>query len=323
MKKKYIYFKINKKTSNQRIDIFLKKKIKNISRNKIQKIIKNKKIFINNKIIIKPHKKIKKNDLITIKNIKNIKNKTIYLPNKNIKLNKIYEDKNILIINKKKNVIVHPGSGNLNNTLMNTLIYYYLNIYKKVPRCGIVHRLDKNTTGLLIIAKDLFTYNKLINYIKKKKIKRTYITLVWGKVNSNGFINKPISRHKFQRKIMSINKYGKNAITHFKIIEYFSFCTLLKINLETGRTHQIRVHMNYMQHPIIGETIYTRKNISKKFYIPKIIKKKINNLKRQALHAYSLKFIHPKKKKKIFINSNLPKDILDLIFECRLHKTKN
>ncbi len=318
--KKKIILKIKYKTSNKRIDIILKKKIKNISRNKIQKIIKNKKILINNKIIKKPSTKTKLGDIIVIQKIKNnIK----YKANNNIKLNKIYEDKNILIINKKKNIVIHPGSGNIQNTLMNTLMYHYPITYKKVPRCGIIHRLDKNTTGLLIIAKDINTYKKLIIYMKKKKIYRSYIALVWGKIKSDGLINKPILRHKFQRKIMSVNKNGKNSLTHFKIIEYFSFCTLLKINLETGRTHQIRVHMNYINHPIIGEKIYTRKNIFKNFIIPNTIKKKIYNLKRQALHAYSLKFIHPNNKKKIIINCNLPQDIWDLIFECRLFNNFN
>ncbi len=320
MIKKNISFKINKKISNKRIDIILKKKIKNISRNKIQKIIKNNKVSINNRIIKKPHKKTKKGDLIKIKKFnKNI----IYKSNKNIKLHKIYEDIDLLIINKENNIVVHPGSGNINNTLMNTLMYYYPDTYKKVPRCGIIHRLDKNTTGLLIIAKNIKTYEKLIFYMKKRKIKRKYISLVWGKLASNGYINKPILRHKFQRKIMSINKYGKKAITYFKIIEKFSFCTLLKINLGTGRTHQIRVHMNYIKHPIIGEKIYTRKNIFKNINISKKIKKKIDNFKRQALHAYSLEFKHPKKKNKIIINSNLPRDMLNLINKFRLDKIKN
>ncbi len=319
MKKKK-FFKIKNNILNKRIDIILKKEIKNISRNKIQKIIKKKKVFVNNKIIKKPNTKIKLGDIILIKKIKT---KLVYLPNKNIKLNKVYEDKNILIINKKNNIIVHPGSGNTQNTLMNTLMYYYPKTYQKVPRCGIIHRLDKNTTGLLIIAKDIKTYNKLINYMKNKKIFRSYITLVWGTIKNNGFINQPISRHKYQRKIMSINKNGKKSITHFQIIEKFPFCTLLKINLETGRTHQIRVHMNYINHPIIGENIYTRKNIFKNFSIPNIIKKKFLNFKRQALHAYSLKFIHPQKKNKIIINTYLPQDIWDLIFECRLWKNFN
>ncbi len=318
IKKKII---ITKKKSNIRIDIFIKKKIKNVSRNKIQKFIKKKGILINNKIIKKSNYKTKLNDLIIIINIKK---KIIYKSNNNIILNKIYEDNNILIINKQNNIIVHPGCGNKNNTLMNALMYYYPIIYKNVPRCGIIHRLDKNTTGLLIIAKDIKTYEKLINNMKKKKIFKSYITLVWGKVKSNGIINKPILRHKYQRKIMSINKNGKKAITHFKIIEKYSFCTLLKINLETGRTHQIRVHMNYIKHPIIGEKIYTRKNISKQFNIPKIIKKKICNFKRQALHAHSLRFKHPNNKKKITLYSHLPKDLWNLIFKCRLYsKFKN
>ncbi len=315
MFKKNILIKIKKNIKNIRLDIFLTKFIKKFSRNKIIKVIKKGYIYINNIVIFKPNKKIKHKDIILIKKI-NIK-KNIYLPNKKISINKVYEDKYILIINKKKNLIVHPGFGHINDTLMNKLMYIYPNIYKNIPRCGIIHRLDKNTTGLLIIAKKKNIYNLLISNLKKKKIIRIYKAIVFGNIKYKGKINKPISRNKYKRTIMSINKYGKKAITNFKIIENFNFCTYLNIKIETGRTHQIRVHMNYINHPIIGENIYTKKNIIEKFKIPLNIKKTIKNFKNQALHASTLKFNHPYKKNKIIINIPLPKNMLNLIFKLR------
>ncbi len=310
-KKKYIYIKIKKNESGKRIDKTIKKIIKNISRNRIKKLIIKKYVYLNKKNIIKPSKKIKYKDKIKIYNLKKNKNKPI--ANKKIKINKIYEDKYLLIINKNKNVVMHPGAGNLQNTLMNTLMYYYPDVYKKVPRCGIIHRLDKDTTGLIIIAKNIKSYNFLIKKIKEKKITRIYKTLVYGKIKSNGIINKPISRNKYKRTTMSININGKKAITKYKIIKIFSFCTLLKVKLYTGRTHQIRVHMNYIKHPIVGEKIYTNKNIYKNLKISLNIKKEIKKLNRQALHAYKLKFLHPIKKNKIILLSKLPIDLIKLI----------
>ncbi len=311
---------IKNKYFNKRIDIFLSKKIKKYSRNKIQKLIKNKKIYLNNKIIKKNNIKIYPKDIIKIIIEKKI---NTYKKNKNIKLNIIYEDKYLLIINKNKNTIVHPGAGHLNDTLVNKLIFLYPNIYNKITRWGIIHRLDKNTTGLLIIAKKNNSYIKLTKKIKKRKITRIYKTLVNGNIKKKiGIIKTYIKRNKYNRKIMSVEKNGKKAITYFKILEKFNFFTLLEIKLETGRTHQIRVHMNHINNPIVGEKIYTKKNISNKKKISKLIKNKIKKLNRQALHATTLIFKHPIKKNKIVINCPLPEDILDIIFWLRIEKNK-
>ncbi len=313
----HIKIKIKNIKKSKRLDLNIKNFIKKYSRNKIINLIKNKYVKINNKIITKPSKKIKNKDIIIIK----YKKKKRYIPSK-ISLNIVYEDKYLIIINKKNNIIVHPGAGNTKNTILNSIIYYYPKIYKKIPRCGIIHRLDKNTTGLLIISKKIEVYNKLINYMKKRKISRIYKTIVFGKINKNGIINIPISRNKYKRTIMSVNKKGKKAITYYKIIKKFSFCTFIKVILCTGRTHQIRVHMNYINHPIIGEKIYTNKNI-KKYKIPYNVKKKIKKLNRQALHAYLIKFKHPINKKKIKIKIKLPKDIKKLLDEIKKTKINN
>ncbi len=304
--------------SNIRLDIFLKEIIKKYSRNKIIKLIKNNNVSVNNWIINKPSKIIKKNDIINISNINKI-NK--YIPI-NIPINIVYEDKYLIIINKQKNLIVHSSINydiKNKNTLINSLIYHYPLIYKNknLPNYGIIHRLDKNTTGLLIISKNKKSYFILKKHIKKKKILRIYKTIVYGNLKKNGFINKPIKRHKYKRNYMSINKLGKKSITYYKVIENFKFCTYLQIKLHTGRTHQIRTHMNYIKHPIIGEQIYTNKNI-KNLYIPNNIKKIINNINSQMLHSYLLKFKHPIYKNFIKIECNLPINISYLIFKLRL-----
>ncbi len=271
-------------------------------------------VYINKKICIKPSKKIKKKDLITIKlkfqSKKILKNKT--------PLNIIYEDKFLLIINKQKNIIIHPSNKNENNTILNSIIFYYPNIYKNVPKCGIVHRLDKNTTGLIMIAKDIDTYQKLKKNIKNKNIIRIYTTIVYGKLKLNKLISTFISRNKNKRTTMRVSNKGKKAITNYQIIEKFNFCTLLKITLHTGRTHQIRVHMNYIKHPIIGEKIYTNKNI-KNIKISKFYKKKIKLINSQLLHAQKLILDHPKYNNKIEINSPLPQEMINFIFYLR-HK---
>ncbi len=315
-----IITKIKQIYKKNRLDLYLVNILKKYSRNKIQKIIKNKQIYINNFICTKSNKKIHKNDLIQITLKK--KEKINKIKKKNIPLNIVYEDNHLIIINKKNGIIVHPGVENNKNTIMNSIIYHYPNIYKNIPRCGIVHRLDKNTTGLLIIAKEIKTYNILIEKIKNKKITRIYKTIVLGKTNKKGLINKPISRNKYNRTQMSINKKGKQAITYFKVLENFNFLTLLKVILNTGRTHQIRVHMKYIKHPILGEKTYTLKNQSIKKKIKKYISKETKQLNRQALHASTLIFTHPIIKTKLNISSPLPKDMNNLIFKLRLKKNK-
>ncbi len=311
-----IIIKIKKIKKSKRLDLNIKNILKIYSRNKIINLIKKKKIKINNKIITKPSKKIKIKDKIII-NYKKKKNKIT--PYKK-PLNIIYEDKHLLIINKNKNIIVHPGNGNKNKTILNCILYYYPYICNKVPRCGIIHRLDKNTTGILIISKNIKTYKKLTNYMKKRKIIKKYKTIVYGKIKKNGIINASISRNKYKRTQMCINKNGKKSITQYKIIKNFKYFTFLKIILHTGRTHQIRLHMNYINHPIIGEKIYTNKNINK-YNIHYKIKKKIKKIKRQALHAYLVKFKHPIKKKKIKIKIKIPKDMKNII--KKIKKKKN
>lgn len=223
----------------------------------------------------------------------------------------VYEDEHILLINKPEGLVVHPGCGNLNGTLMDILLHkkQYLS---KIPRAGIVHRLDKDTTGLMIIAKNNFTYNKLISLIKERKITRKYDAFVTGYVISGGTVSAPITRHTKKRTCMMVNFSGKPAVTHYHIVQRFNFYTHIHIQLESGRTHQIRVHMLHIKHPILGDPIYKISN-----YSPRNIKKnvlnQINLFSRQALHASHIKFFHPITNILIDCYAPLPRDMVNII----------
>ncbi|MGD6858459.1 MAG: RluA family pseudouridine synthase [Enterobacteriaceae bacterium] len=297
----YKFYKrlITKSFLGKRLDVIVSFFIKKVSRSKIKKLILNNLVKIDHKTINKPSFKVKKISFIYIKlPVNKIKNKIkIY----KLKLNKIYEDKYILVINKNSNLVVHPGNGNKENTLMNALLYYYPKIIN-VPRCGIVHRLDKDTTGLMVIAKTTDTYFKLTDLLKKRMINRKYIGIVFGNIYKDGKINKPIKRNSFNRTKMKVSDDGKESITYYKVEEIFNNFTKLKIKLYSGRTHQIRVHMLYISHPIVGD---------KKYYIKRY--NKLIKFKRQALHSSSLEMKHPYNNFNMKWKTSLPNDIKKLI----------
>lgn len=306
---------IQKKQLGKRIDKILSELLVKFSRSKIKKLILDKKIKINEKIIYKPDKKIFKSKKIIVeillKKVKKLKAQKILL-------DIIYEDDQLMVVNKPANLVVHPGAGNIDKTLLNGLLYYNPFLIN-LPRSGIVHRLDKNTTGLIIIAKTIISYNKLIEYFKLKKVFREYEAVVYGIVDKNGTINKPIRRHSKNRIKMITNKFGKKAITHYKVIENFRFNTRLKILLHSGRTHQIRVHMDYINHPLVGDPLYKKKiflNKSKNFFL-------LKNFNRQALHAAKLSLFHPITKNKMEWKVKIPNDMQELVNKLRKDKFKN
>nr|WP_281351804.1 RluA family pseudouridine synthase [Enterobacteriaceae endosymbiont of Donacia sparganii] len=231
----------------------------------------------------------------------------------NIFLNVVYDDKYVLVINKTSNLVVHPANKNMNNTIFNSLLYNYPYL-RDVPRAGIIHRLDKNTTGLMIIAKNIDVYMFLKNELKKHNIIREYEAIVNGIIKKNDIINYPIKRiYKKKNIYMDVHPLGKKAITKYFIKNIFKNYTHLRIQLKTGRTHQIRVHLSYIKHSIVGDPVYNKyQNI---FLINNFYKKSINKIiQRQALHACYLKFIHPFYKINIKLYSKLPNDINNLIY---------
>jgi len=317
MIKKKLFYKIVPLILNgYRLDKFLQSQLTDLSRTKLQNLIRDGNVSINNKIIKESSKKIKKKDEIKVDFPPP---KETYIKANKIPLDIIHEDNDIILINKSPGVVVHPGAGNYENTLVNGLLSHCQNQLSSVGgklRPGIVHRIDKDTSGVIVVAKNDFAHIKLSKQFSSHTIKRTYEALVWGSLRpSKGIINENISRSIKNRQLMAVRKdlsKGKNAITNYKTLEIFKNLNLPKISLiecklETGRTHQIRVHMNFKGNPILGDKSYGKSK--KKFKnIDANIEKKINNFDRQALHAKSLGFIHPTKDKEVFFEAKRPKD---------------
>ena len=305
--------------NNSRLDKFLTKKLKMYTRSQIKKIITSKSVSVDSKIIISASQKIKNGNKV---DIFKQKKEILHINPKKIKLNIVYEDKDILIINKPKGMVVHPGAGNYENTLVNALLFKYKKNLSDINgslRPGIVHRIDKETTGLLVIAKNNFAHASLGNQFSDHKINRKYLCLSWGVIRPlNGQIISLITRDKKNRQLMTVSDIrGKKAITNYKTIKVFNLknipkISLLECELETGRTHQIRVHLKYKGTSLLGDKQYGKKNI--KFRkINKEFFDKLNSLSGQALHAKTLEFIHPLTKKWMRFNSDLPDDFKKIL----------
>lgn len=290
---------INATENNIRIDKYLIDKL-DISRSKLQKMINNGNILVNGNIV-KNSYIVKLDDEISIDEDFN---EEIKILPENIPLDIIYEDEYLLVVNKPSGMVVHPAPGNYSGTLVNALIYHCNNLSKvnSEIRPGIVHRIDADTSGLLVVAKNDDVHNKLAEQIKKHTVVRKYIALVWGVINEDSAtIDAPIGRDKNNRKKMCITAdNSKEAITHIKVLKRYNNATLIECKLETGRTHQIRVHMEYFNHPIIGDNLYGKNNCA--LYS-----------KGQLLHAYKLTFVHPTLKKEMTFTAPLPKYFQDII----------
>lgn len=317
-----VKFKIENKDSRCRLDVILVKLIPGLTRSNLKKIIKLKQIKVNNFVEVSPSKKLKTNDvietnLIPLEDIK-------VLPMK-IKLNIVYEDNDILVINKPAGMVVHPGAGNYKKTLVNALIYKYKKKLSDINgsiRPGIVHRIDKETSGLLVVAKNNKSHAKLGQQFSDHTIKRSYHALCWGVLRPlNGRVETLIGRSRKNRQLMSVTEIsGKKAVTNYRTLKVFEVkdipkISLIECELETGRTHQIRVHMAYKGCSLLGDQQYGKKNLKFK-KINKDFENKLKVLSRQALHAKSLGFIHPKTKKFMSFDSKIPQDfkkILDLL----------
>ena len=295
---KFLVSKINV----ERLDVYLSKKMKNYTRSFIKKLILQKLVSVNRKISTSPSLKIKKNDRIIVKIVK--KREKELIPKK-IKINIIYEDSDILVINKPKGLVVHPGAGNFQNTLANGLVFRYKKNLSNINgdfRPGIVHRIDKETSGLLVIAKNNLSHSILSEQFSNHTIKRKYDCLVWGVIRPlNGRIETLIARNKNNRQLMTVSEInGKRAVTNYKTLKVFASkdtpkISLVECELETGRTHQIRVHFKYKGTSLIGDEQYGKKNLKFK----KINKQFLENLKLikgQALHARLLNLSIPHKK---------------------------
>ncbi len=316
---KTIKFLVSKQDQGKRVDVFLSEKIDFHTRTFIKNLIKQKNLKINGVVIKSPSSKVRNADKIKINIIQ--KNEDTLIP-KDINLDIVFEDKDILVINKPKGMVVHPGAGNYENTLANALAFKYkknLSNINGILRPGIVHRIDKDTSGLLVIAKNNISHANLGEQFSKHFISRKYVCLIWGVLRpQSGKIKTLITRNKKNRQLMTTSEInGKKAITNYKTIKVFIIkdiptISLVECELETGRTHQIRVHLKYKKTSILGDYQYGNKNPKFK----KVNKKFLEILKRlngQALHAKTLGFNHPTSSKKISFNSDIPKDFKKML----------
>ncbi len=292
---------IDQEEDGTRLDRLLSLNIEELSRNYIQKLIEKGSVMINGAIEQSKKYKVKANDHIVISIPEPEK---LEIDPENIPLEIIYEDTDLVVVNKPKGMVVHPAPGNYSSTMVNALLYHCDNLstINGVIRPGIVHRIDKDTSGLLVVAKNNKAHHSLAEQLKEHSINRVYHAIAYGNIkNDEGTIHLPIGRHPVNRLKMAVTRQNsKEAVTHYKVIKRFGDFTYIQAKLETGRTHQIRVHMAYMQHPLLGDMVYG----------PKKPKFKIEG---QLLHAKVLGFNHPSTHKYLEFDSRLPKHFLDAI----------
>ena len=277
MTKKYV-FSVQSLSEPLRLDAFLSKQAEFSSRSQVQNLIKKKQVFVNGNVV-KSSFLVKADDEISVELSDDF---NVIINPEDISIDVVYEDDDILVVNKPKNMITHPTPKETSGTLVNALLYKYgyegLSDINGVMRPGIVHRLDRNTSGILMVAKNNLAHEFLSNQIKTKSAQRKYLAVVHGNLEPEiGTVNAPISRHKTKPEKMNVNEDGKPSVTHFRVLEYFKGFSFIELQLETGRTHQIRVHMNHIGHPIVNDTLYNK--------IPFKVK-----TTEQVLQSYSLKF---------------------------------
>jgi len=300
---------------NLRVDVFITKKENSISRTKVKDLILNEKLKLNNKIIVDPSKKLSIGDVLELKLIRPKKQS---LKPFNYELDIVFEDKDLIVINKPAGIVMHPGAGNFDNTIVNALINYNISSLSNIGdelRPGIVHRIDKNTSGLVVVAKNNQAHEYLSNQFSKHSIIRVYQLLIWGKLKPlRGKIETFITRSSKNRQLMEVSRSkGKKAITNYQTLEIFEnkktpTFSLVECKLETGRTHQIRVHMNFLGNSILGDDKY-KKKFKKIKNIDPNLENKLSGLNRQFLHAKTIGFTHPQKKKEMIFHSNLPNEL--------------
>jgi len=301
--------------AEKRLDQILSALFPAYSRSRLQSWIRSQQILVDQQIK-RPRDKIKAGALITI---------TATLPEEtkweaqSIPLDIVYEDETLLVVNKPAGLVTHPAVGNPDKTLLNALLHHCPQL-KQLPRAGIIHRLDKDTSGLLVVPKTLSAHTQLVKQLQARTIQRDYYAVVEGVLISGGTVNAPIGRHPKLRKKMAVNTFsGKEAVSHYRVIERFAHHTLIKVQLETGRTHQIRVHMAHIHHPLVGDKTYRgRLQLPKKASAELI--SCLRQFHRQALHAEHLKLIHPLSQQMIEWQAPLPEDMNRLIASLREDK---
>jgi 23S rRNA pseudouridine1911/1915/1917 synthase len=291
------------------VDVALQQLLPEFSRSKLQEWIKDEFVLVNQSFVSVKHKVYAGDEIKVI--VQSNPENNAFLPEA-IPLNIIFEDETLLVINKPAGMVVHPAIGNWSGTLLNALLHHMPDI-AHIPRCGIVHRLDKETSGLLVVAKTLNAQTHLVQQLQARTVKREYRAIVWGQLWKNGKVDQPIGRHPSIRTRMAIHLSGRPAVTHYEILERFGVHTYLRCNLETGRTHQIRVHMQYLKAPIVGDPVYGLKSIMPIKSMSDELRQHVLSFNRQALHAIRLGLIHPLSGEAMEWSIDLPDDMKALL----------
>ena len=306
-KSNFLSREIKESLSNKRLDIALAETFPEYSRSRLKKWLENKFVSVDKKIITKPSHKVTFPALINL----TIPDEPLTedLPEE-IELNIIKLTEEYIVLNKPAGLVVHPGAGNKSGTLLNALLFEYPEL-NKLSRAGIVHRLDKDTSGLMIVARTEESFKHISDQISKRQVVRTYQAFTAGKIERSGKIKAPIARDPRNRQKQAVVESGREAISHYKLIENFGFYSHLEVNLETGRTHQIRVHMNHLGCPLIGDPLYGRRRRFAKNTHQKL-REVIEGFPRQALHASKLSFLDPSMNSEVTFKSKLPSDLEEL-----------
>ncbi|NQY50088.1 MAG: 23S rRNA pseudouridine(1911/1915/1917) synthase RluD [Colwellia sp.] len=278
------------------------------SRSRIKEWILAGQVQVNSEVLTRPREKMYGGEVVEI----NAKVETeLRFEAQNIPLDIVYEDEYILVINKPVGLVVHPGAGNPDGTLLNALLHHYPQI-GVVPRAGIVHRLDKDTTGLMVIAKTIAAQTNLVEAMQLREITREYEAIACGVMTAGGLVDQPIGRHSTKRTQMAVSFVGRPSVTHYRVMEKYRLHTRLRLRLETGRTHQIRVHMSHITHPLVGDPVYGGRPRPPKNATPELLMK-LRSFKRQALHAAMLSLFHPITGEEMTWHAELPEDFVELV----------
>ncbi|NIY81639.1 23S rRNA pseudouridine(1911/1915/1917) synthase RluD [Vibrio hepatarius] len=289
----------------QRLDQAIAELFADFSRSRLKEWLLEGKVQVDGEVVKKPRTKVMGGEVITLQ--AELEDEERWEA-QDIPLDIVYEDDDIIVINKPRDFVVHPGAGTPDGTVLNALLHHYPAI-AEVPRAGIVHRLDKDTTGLMVVAKTVPAQTRLVRALQKRNITREYEAIAIGRMTAGGKVEQPIGRHSTKRTLMAVTPMGKPAVTHYRVAEHFREHTRIRLRLETGRTHQIRVHMAYLQHPLLGDTAY-----GGRARIPsgatEELAEKIRSFDRQALHAVMLRFEHPVTGEQLEFHADVPDDMV-------------
>ncbi|AVW99916.1 23S rRNA pseudouridine(1911/1915/1917) synthase RluD [Vibrio vulnificus] len=291
----------------QRLDQAIAELFADFSRSRLKEWLLDGKVTVDGNVVTKPRTKVMGGEVITV--LAELEDEVRWEA-QDIPLDIVYEDDDILVMNKPRDFVVHPGAGTPDGTVLNALLFHCPEV-AEVPRAGIVHRLDKDTTGLMVVAKTVPAQTRLVRALQKRHITREYEAIAIGRMTAGGKVDKPIGRHATKRTLMAVSPMGKPAVTHFRVAEHFREHTRIRLRLETGRTHQIRVHMSYLQHPLLGDAAY-----GGRARIPagasEDVTAMIRNFDRQALHAVMLRFEHPITGEEMEFHAPVPDDMVEL-----------